>query len=46
MTTFPKSKTTGDAAVDGLLAGLVAGVVMAGYLLITGVVSGDDLGMI
>ncbi|HNB51474.1 MAG TPA: hypothetical protein PK530_06005 [Anaerolineales bacterium] len=46
MTTFPKSKTTGDAAVDGLLAGLVAGVVMAGYLLITGVVSGDDLVMI
>lgn len=46
MTPLLKSKTTGDAAVDGLLAGLVAGVVMAGYLLITGVIGGDDLGLI
>ena len=46
MTTLPKSKTTGDAAVDGLLAGLLAGVVMAVYLLITGVVNGDGIGNI
>jgi hypothetical protein len=46
MTTVPKSKTMGDAAVDGLLAGLAAGVVMAVYLLITGVVSGEGIGNI
>lgn len=43
MTTIPKSKTMGDAAVDGLLAGLAAGIAMAVYLLITGLLSGDNL---
>ncbi len=46
MATIPKSKSLGDAAVDGLLAGLWAGVVMAIYLLVTGVVGGDALGNI
>lgn len=36
----------GDAAVDGLLAGLGAGVVMAVYLLITGAITGEGIGSI
>jgi heme A synthase len=35
-----KKATTGDAAVDGLLAGIAAGVVMALFLLIVGALSG------
>ena len=38
-----KSKTIGDAAIDGLLAGIVAGVVMVLLLLVTGALSGDSL---
>jgi hypothetical protein len=41
MTTIQKSRTVGDAAVDGLLAGMAAGVVMAVYLLVTGLIAGE-----
>jgi hypothetical protein len=33
--------TIGDAAVDGLLNGVVAGLVMAAYLVVIGLVTGD-----
>ncbi|MFQ5859865.1 MAG: hypothetical protein ACE5LU_30080 [Anaerolineae bacterium] len=36
-----KETTVGDAAVDGLLAGVVAGIVMAAYLVAIGVVTGE-----
>jgi hypothetical protein len=32
--------TTGDVAIDGLLAGIGAGIVMIGYLVIAGLVTG------
>ncbi|MFN2223925.1 MAG: hypothetical protein ACK2UH_15310, partial [Candidatus Promineifilaceae bacterium] len=35
-----KRVTTGDAAVDGLLAGIVAGLAMALFLLVVGALSG------
>lgn len=34
-------KSAGETAVDGLIAGLGAGIVMAGFLLIVGFFSGD-----
>lgn len=34
--------SVGDAAVDGLLAGVAAGVVMAAYLLVAGLLTGSD----
>lgn len=46
MTQTKKNSRTGDAAVDGLLAGLGSGVVMAVYLLITGILGGDAMGTI
>ena len=36
-------RTFGDAAVDGLLAGAGAGLVMALYLVVAGVAYGDDI---
>jgi heme A synthase len=38
-----KSKTIGDAAIDGLLAGIVAGLVMILFLLVTRILSGGSL---
>jgi hypothetical protein len=35
--------TTGDAAVDGLLAGIAAGLVKAAYLLLAGLIGGIGL---
>lgn len=46
MTQTKKNSKTGDAAVDGLLAGLGAGVLMAVYLLITGILAGNTMGTI
>ncbi len=38
---WPQSKRTwGDAAVDGLLAGVAAGLVMAAYVLVVGLLAG------
>lgn len=34
--------TTGDVAVDGLLAGVIAGGVMAGYLVLSGLLAGIE----
>src|SRR5436309_2461986 len=40
---LPYSKqTTGDAVVDGLFGGILAGLAMAAYLLIVGVISGES----
>ena len=36
--------TFGDAAVDGLLSGLVAGIGMAGYLVLAGLTTGEGPG--
>jgi len=36
-----KSRPIGDAAIDGLLGGIVAGLVMVLFLLVAGVLSGD-----
>ena len=33
--------TAGDAAVDGLLAGAAAGIAMAAYLVVIGLVAGE-----
>ena len=38
----PAKRTWGDAAVDGLLSGVVAGLVMAAYVLIVGLLSGTS----
>ena len=38
-----KSKTIGDAAIDGLFAGIVAGLAMTLLLLVIGALSGDSL---
>ncbi len=38
--------TIGDAAVDGLLGGLVAGIGMAGYLVIVGLTAGEGPGLV
>ena len=35
-------RTAGDAAVDGLLAGAAAGVAMATYLVVIGLVAGEE----
>lgn len=40
MNTLPKSKTVGDRAVDGLLAGLTGGTAMAVYLILAGLLGG------
>jgi len=37
---------TGDAAADGLLKGIVAGVVMVGYLVLMGLVVGEEPGTV
>lgn len=37
-----KPSTVGDAAVEGLIHGIVAGVVMAAYLVVTGLLAGDS----
>ena len=37
---------TGDAAADGLLKGIVAGVVMAAYLVLAGLVVGEGPGTV
>ncbi len=42
--TYPA--TIGDAAVDGLLAGLVAGSGMAGYLVFAGLTAGEGPGQV
>lgn len=39
-----KEITTGDAAVDGLFGGVVAGVLMAAYLVVVGLVTGEGPG--
>jgi hypothetical protein len=40
---WPQAKRTwGDAAVDGLLSGVVAGLVMAAYVLVVGVAAGSS----
>jgi hypothetical protein len=39
---MPKPLTMGDAAVDGLLNGMLAGVVMAALLAVAGILSGDS----
>ncbi len=44
MTTLPKSKTVGDRAVDGLLAGLAGGTAMAVYLILAGLLAGTGAG--
>ena len=36
------TKSSGDAAVDGLLAGLGAGIAMAAYLIVAGVLGGES----
>jgi hypothetical protein len=36
-----ETKTAGDRAVDGLLAGLVGGLVMAAYLLLLSLINGE-----
>jgi hypothetical protein len=36
-----RRQTAGDAAVDGLLAGVAAGVVMAAYLAVAGLLAGE-----
>jgi hypothetical protein len=41
--TGSQANTFGDAAVDGLLAGGAAGILMAVYLAVAGLVSGDAL---
>jgi hypothetical protein len=38
---FVETKTSGDRAVDGLLAGLAGGLVMAVYLLLVSLIGGD-----
>jgi hypothetical protein len=38
-----KERTTGDAAVDGLLSGIVAGLLMIAYLVIAGLLVGEKL---
>lgn len=37
-----RRRTAGDAAVEGLLAGVGAGIAMAAWLLIAGVLTGDE----
>ena len=41
-----KDLTLGDAAVDGLLSGIAAGIVMAVYLIVVGLVTGEAPGMV
>ena len=36
-----RRRTAGDAAVDGLLAGAAAGIAMAAYLVVTGLLAGE-----
>jgi len=43
LNTSMKSKTIGDAAIDGLLAGIVAGLVMILFLLVTRILNGGSL---
>jgi hypothetical protein len=43
---YEQEQTTGDAAVDGLLAGVGAGIVSAIYLVIVGLISGYTLATI
>jgi hypothetical protein len=38
-----KDRSTGDAAVDGLLSGIAAGLLMIAYLVIAGMLVGDKL---
>lgn len=38
-----KDSSTGDAAVDGLLSGIVAGLLMIAYLVIAGLLMGGNL---
>ena len=44
LTRFGKETTLGDAAVDGLLAGGGAGLLMAAYLIVAGLVMGEGIG--
>ena len=39
-----KNSTTGDAAVDGLFGGVMAGMAMAVYLVLVGLAAGEGLG--
>ncbi|MEK7277035.1 MAG: hypothetical protein AAB427_06780 [Chloroflexota bacterium] len=41
-----KKTTMGDAAVDGLIAGIGAGVVMAAVLVVAGLLTGDGPGVV
>ena len=43
---MPKEMTVGDAAVDGLLAGAGAGLLMAAYLIIVGLALGEEIGTV
>jgi hypothetical protein len=43
--TYP-AKTVGDAAVDGLFGGVVAGIGMAGYLVIAGLAAREGPGLV
>lgn len=38
-----RKKSLGDTAVDGLLSGMAAGVAMAAYLLVSGLLSGEGV---
>ncbi len=40
---YVQEQTTGDAAVDGLLAGVGAGIICVTYLVIVGLISGQTL---
>ena len=41
-----KNITIGDAAVNGLCSGVIAGVVMAAYLVMVGRVAGEGSGLV
>ena len=43
VTTTPRAMTMGDAAVDGLLAGVGAGIVMAIYVVAVGLALGEGI---
>jgi hypothetical protein len=42
----PSRSTVGDAAVDGLISGVVAGLAMAAYLIATALLSGEGPGTV